>query len=233
MGVMTSQTTSLAIVYSTIHSGADQRKHQSCPSLAFVRRIHRWPVNSQHKGLVTRKIIPFDVVIISPTMMHYWAIVKRITRPLEDSPPPKKKKKKMVSNCRPSFVLLFVGNQIAERTNSTVAGIWHEMALKQSLCNVQYYRWGVLMHICVSRDSCLVLACRLSFAQPFSEPMMAKYRTDRENKIQLNLYKNIKMFVINLLHWRHNLHLCPYHMRNLNHFVSIIKKSNIVLLIVG
>ena len=45
MSVMASQITSLAIVYST-----DQRKHQSSASLAFVRGIHRWPVNSPHKG---------------------------------------------------------------------------------------------------------------------------------------------------------------------------------------
>ena len=31
------------------------RKHQSSASLAFVRGIHRWPVNSPHKGPVTRK----------------------------------------------------------------------------------------------------------------------------------------------------------------------------------
>ena len=43
MGVMASQITSLAIVYSTVHSGVDQRKHQSSTSLAFVRRIHRFP----------------------------------------------------------------------------------------------------------------------------------------------------------------------------------------------
>ena len=40
---------------STVYSGADQRKHQSSASLAFVRGIHRWPVNSPHKGPVTRK----------------------------------------------------------------------------------------------------------------------------------------------------------------------------------
>ena len=36
MGAMASQITSLTIIYSTIYSGADQRKHQSSPSLAFV-----------------------------------------------------------------------------------------------------------------------------------------------------------------------------------------------------
>ena len=48
--------------YSTVYSGADQRKHQSSASLAFVRGIHRWPVNFPHKGPVTRKMFPFDDV---------------------------------------------------------------------------------------------------------------------------------------------------------------------------
>ena len=64
MSAMASQITSLTIVYSTVHSGADQRKHQSSASLAFVRGIHRWPVNSPHKRPVTRKMFPFDDVII-------------------------------------------------------------------------------------------------------------------------------------------------------------------------
>ena len=36
MGAIASQITSLTIVYSTVYSGADQRKHQSSASLAFV-----------------------------------------------------------------------------------------------------------------------------------------------------------------------------------------------------
>ena len=47
MRAMASQITSLTIVYSTDFSGTDERKHQSTASLAFVRGIHRWPVNSQ------------------------------------------------------------------------------------------------------------------------------------------------------------------------------------------
>ena len=49
MEAMASEIISLTIVYSTVYSGADQRKHQSSASLAFVRGIHRWPVNSPHK----------------------------------------------------------------------------------------------------------------------------------------------------------------------------------------
>ena len=64
MGTVASQITSLTIVYSTIYSGADQRIHQSSASLAFVRGIHRGPVNSLHKWSVTRKMFPFDDVIM-------------------------------------------------------------------------------------------------------------------------------------------------------------------------
>ena len=70
MGVMASQITSLAIVYSTVFSGADQNKHQSSASLAFVRGIHRWPMNSPHKWPVTRKIFPFDDVIMYTKLLH-------------------------------------------------------------------------------------------------------------------------------------------------------------------
>ena len=64
MGTMASQITSLTIVYSTVYSDADQRKHQSSASLAFVRGIHRGPVNSPYKWPVTRKMFPFDDVIM-------------------------------------------------------------------------------------------------------------------------------------------------------------------------
>ena len=60
MGWIASQITSLTIVYSAVYSGADQRKHQSSASLAFVQG----PVISPHKGPVTRKMFPFDDVIM-------------------------------------------------------------------------------------------------------------------------------------------------------------------------
>ena len=71
MGTMASHITSLTIVYSTVYSGADQRKHQSSASLAFVRWIHRGPVNSPHKWPVTRKMVPFDDVIRT---VHCWSL---------------------------------------------------------------------------------------------------------------------------------------------------------------
>ena len=63
---MAHQITGVYIVYSTACSGADQRKYQNFASLAFVRGLHRWPVNSSHKGPVTRKMFPFDDVIMNP-----------------------------------------------------------------------------------------------------------------------------------------------------------------------
>ena len=49
MSVMASEITGISIVCSTVCSGTDQRKHQSSVSLAFVREIHWWPVDSPHK----------------------------------------------------------------------------------------------------------------------------------------------------------------------------------------
>ena len=95
MSLMASQITSLTIVYSTVYSGADQRKHQSSASLAFVRGFHRRPVNSPHKWPVTRKIFPFDDVImcweykscdlhwkasnkVCIKVPHYWPVFNEI-----------------------------------------------------------------------------------------------------------------------------------------------------------
>ena len=69
MGTIASQITSLIIVYPTVYSGADQRKHQSSASLAFVRGISRGPGNSPHKWPVTQKMFPFDDVIMFWTFL--------------------------------------------------------------------------------------------------------------------------------------------------------------------
>ena len=74
MGSIASQITSLAIVYSAVYSGAEQRKHQSSASLAFVRGIHRRPVNSPHKWPVTRKMFPFDDVIMHFSQVCFTAV---------------------------------------------------------------------------------------------------------------------------------------------------------------
>ena len=79
MSAIASRITNLTNVYLIVYSRADQRKHQSSASLAFVRGIHRKPVNSPHKGPVTRKIFPFDDVIMRQgidckiTVTSQWA----------------------------------------------------------------------------------------------------------------------------------------------------------------
>ena len=65
MSAIASQITSLTIVYSTVYSDTDQRKLQSSASLAFVRGIHRWLVNSPHIRPAMRKMFPFDDVIMT------------------------------------------------------------------------------------------------------------------------------------------------------------------------
>ena len=63
MSDVASQITCVSIAY----SDADQWKNQGTASLAFVREIDRWSVNSPHhahKGPVTRKMFPFDDVIM-------------------------------------------------------------------------------------------------------------------------------------------------------------------------
>ena len=70
MSMMVSQIISLTIVYSTVYSGADQTKHQSSVSQAFVRGFHRWPLDSTHKGPAMQKMFPFDD-IITPDQRHY------------------------------------------------------------------------------------------------------------------------------------------------------------------
>ena len=91
---MASQITGVWIVYSIVCSGADQRKHLSSASLAFVRGIHRWPVNSPHKEPVARKMVPFDDVMLwgSPPpllpirSLSIWSLMWEVVRIVEYVP---------------------------------------------------------------------------------------------------------------------------------------------------
>ena len=79
MSAMASQITSISIVSPTVCSGADQRKYQSSASLAFVNGIHRYPVDSPHKGPVMQKIFPFDDIVMV-VCFPYSAFVPLSTR---------------------------------------------------------------------------------------------------------------------------------------------------------
>ena len=80
MSMIASQITSVSIVYSTLCSGPDQRKHQSSVSLAFVGEIHQWLVNSLHKGPVTWKMFPFDDVIMLSAIHSNLSWINQLVR---------------------------------------------------------------------------------------------------------------------------------------------------------
>ena len=87
MSAIASQITGVSSVCATSCSGADQRKRQSFASLAFVRGIHRSPVDSPHKRQVTRKMFPFyDVIMNSQFLarssgMGWWPLFLMTLKP--------------------------------------------------------------------------------------------------------------------------------------------------------
>ena len=74
MSVMASQITGVSVAYSTVGSGADQRKHATWKQAPR----HRWPVNSPHKGPVTRKLFLYDNVIL-------WRMLLRQLRYIQNT----------------------------------------------------------------------------------------------------------------------------------------------------
>ena len=80
MSTRASQITSVSTDCSIVCSVAYQRKHQSSASLACVKEIKRWPVNSPLRGPVTRKMFPFDGVILSLIQcvrnIFYWYFIE-------------------------------------------------------------------------------------------------------------------------------------------------------------
>ena len=76
MSAMASQITSLTILYSTVYWGTVQWKHRSSASLAFVRGILRWPLNSPHKRPLTRNMFPFNYAILK-SISRYLPGIRR------------------------------------------------------------------------------------------------------------------------------------------------------------
>ena len=74
MTTIASQITSLTVIYSTVYSDADQDKHQKLRVTGLCVGNSPGPVNSPHKGPVTRKIFPFDDVI----MIYYFSEVSLV-----------------------------------------------------------------------------------------------------------------------------------------------------------
>ena len=61
MSAIASKITVVTIVYSTVCSGIEQRKHQSSALLAFVWGIHRWPVNSPPKSASNKENVSISM----------------------------------------------------------------------------------------------------------------------------------------------------------------------------
>ena len=67
MSAMASHITRLTIIYSAFYSGEDQRKKSELRVTGLCAEKSPWPVNSPHKGPVTREMFPFDDVIMPTT----------------------------------------------------------------------------------------------------------------------------------------------------------------------
>ena len=102
---MASQITRLAVVYSTVYS---RRNHQSSTPLTFVRGIHRCPVNSLHKGPVTRKMFPFDDII----MCKSWCIRGSMSNSWEDLFTHWGRDNKATHNFADIFKCIFLNNNV-------------------------------------------------------------------------------------------------------------------------
>ena len=76
MTTMASQITSLTIVYSTVYSDADQRKHQSSASLAFVWGMHRGRWIPGTKGQLRGKCFHLMTSSCGEWLSCVYAIVK-------------------------------------------------------------------------------------------------------------------------------------------------------------
>ena len=129
IGAIASQIISLTIVYATVYSDAD-KKYQSSASLAFVRGISRRPVNSPHKWPVTRKMFPFDDVII-----FFSVSIAQIARQFDRAifgtffQPPRRKmffvwrKTPRENTCKQWFAWLVVGHDwVWTRSDSKTEG---------------------------------------------------------------------------------------------------------------
>ena len=108
MGAIASQITSLTIVYSTVYSGVDQSKHQSSASLAFVYAPHKWPV--------TRKMFPFDDVIM------WLGIVAWIRATI-----------KLISQHKPSGVIMHYSDVIMGAMAYQITSVW---SVYSTVCSV-------------------------------------------------------------------------------------------------
>ena len=153
MGAMSSQITSLTIVYSTVYSGSDQRKHQSSASLAFVWGIHRGPVNSPHKWPVSRKMFPFDDVIMNYLLRKHPILVL-------GGAPFIMRISLVVCNTKRSFKYVYF--RLCPRHGNNNLSTAVEI-IKYRLDNVSYLNTCLAYNIMLMHFPTFVLACMIGF----------------------------------------------------------------------
>ena len=143
MSAMASQITCASIVYSTIYSDADQRKHQSSVTMAFVREgIHRWPVNSPQKGPATRKMFPFNDVIMIFFITICMEIFIEARRPCYKDPIRRGIPLPM-QNGMFLFLYLTIVRKCAlksENTHKWYSWLWYIIQCTH-LVKVEWYKW--------------------------------------------------------------------------------------------
>ena len=78
MSAMASQITGLTIVYSIFIQAQIKENIKAPRHWPFVWGIHRRPVNSPHKRPVTRKMLPFDDVIMSKFFVSLRQLLENV-----------------------------------------------------------------------------------------------------------------------------------------------------------
>ena len=142
MSAMASQITSVSIACSTVCSSADQRKHQSSVSVAFVRGIHWWPVDSPHKGPVIRKMFPFDDVIMAKLQnrlgIFHWHWDARVITSPECQWCNPEEYGQMIQMDPSRIIMLSQENCYSEVSNHNPHGFWNmtsHPSMSEIFCN--------------------------------------------------------------------------------------------------
>ena len=160
MTTLASQITSLTVVYSTVYSDADQRKHQSSASLAFVWGIHRdrWipRTKGQLRGkcfhLMTSSCVTENVCIL-------WYISRRFVQ---------RTKSHFHKQIWPSS-LTYASVGLNEFMDDVIC-----MFVTEAMVT----HLPLVPHMCVS-ESVKIMACRLFGTKPLSKPVPGYCQLER------------------------------------------------------
>ena len=194
MTTMLSQITSHMIVYSTVYSGPDETIHQNSASLAFVQGIHRGPVNSPHKGPVTRKFFPFDdVIMVKPQVIGAEVYISWPMGPSDRS----KSSDKSLHQHNGVSKMVFCGRHF-----STAFLEWRYLNIKWNFigicswgCNWQYSGIGSGNGLVPNRRPAITWKMMTKFYDAIWRHMESSYWYHRI------FYNGIKLILVKCCHW--------------------------------